>query len=88
MDPDPDRTQASTATFRFHLGYRYTVVTIANGAQPGTAEAELWWDRPGEQDPRWRYFRRHVAATGAEAARRVEADFREWVEGQMEAEGR
>jgi len=74
---------ASAATHTYQ-GYRYTIVT-----QPGTAEAEqLWWDRPGGQDARWRYFRRHVAPTGAEAARRVEADFREWVEGQMEAEGR
>jgi hypothetical protein len=50
------------------------------------AEAELWWQRETEKPVgRWTYFRRHVATTGVEAARRVEADFREWVEGQLEA---
>ena len=67
------------AAFRSYGAYRYTIVTIANGAQPHTAEAELWWHRPSEEGGKWRYFRR------AEAARRVEADFKEWIEGQLEA---
>ena len=33
-------------------------------AQPYTAEAELWWDRPGDEEGgRWRYFRRCIAPT-------------------------
>jgi hypothetical protein len=75
------------AATRAHQGYHYTVVTIANGARPHTAEAELWYQQEtGKPVGRWTYFRRHVATTGVEAARRVEADFREWVEGQREAE--
>lgn len=72
------------AAIRFYRGYRYTVVTIINGVQPRTEEAELWWQRMNDADGKWQYFRRHVAATGAEAARRVEGDFLQWVEGQEE----
>jgi hypothetical protein len=82
-----NRTDRATA-IRLYCGYRYTIVTIINGAQPRTEKAELWWQRETEQSVgRWTYFRRHVATTGAEAARRVESDFKEWVEGQMEADG-
>jgi hypothetical protein len=61
------------------------VVTIVNGAEPHTEEAELWWHRLSETDGKWHYFRCHVAASGAEAARQVEADLKQWVEGQLEA---
>jgi hypothetical protein len=37
---NPDR-EASPAALRTYRGYRYTVVTIANGAVPKTIEAEL-----------------------------------------------
>jgi hypothetical protein len=68
-----------------YQNYRYTIITIVNGAQPHTEEAELWWQRLSDPDAKWRYFRRHVAATATEAARRVETDFLEWVKGQEEA---
>ena len=80
-------SQASAA-IRTYQDYRYTIITIINGAKPHTEEAKLWWQ--AETEPsfgRWTYFRRHVATTGAEAAKRVESDFKEWVEGQSEAEG-
>jgi hypothetical protein len=41
------------AAVRFYRAYRYTIVTIVNGAQPHTVEAELWWDRPSEKEG-WR----------------------------------
>jgi hypothetical protein len=85
MAPDPSRLDG--AEIRFYQGYRYTVVTIVNGAQPHTEEAELWWQCLNETDAKWRYFRRHVATTGADAARWVESDFKGWVGGHMEAEG-
>ena len=56
---------------------------MANGVQP-YEETELWWQRLNEQNGKRTYFRRRVAATAAEAARHVEADFREWGEGQRE----
>jgi hypothetical protein len=78
-----------SAAIRVYQGYRYTVAIIANGAEPHTAEAELWWQRASEPTTtNWTYFRRQVAATGAEAARKVENEFREWVDGQIEAEER
>src|SRR4029453_19265662 len=58
MAPDPSRLDG--AEIRFYQGYRYTVVTIVNGAQPHTEEAELWWQCLNETDAKWRYFRRHV----------------------------
>jgi hypothetical protein len=67
----PDQSRPDGAALRCYQGYRYTVVTIGNGAQPHTEEAELWWQRLSDTDGKWRYFRRHVAATGAEAARQV-----------------
>jgi hypothetical protein len=70
------------AAIRLYRGYRYTIATIANGVQPHTVEAELWYELAGK----WRYFRRYTADTGPDAGRRVEADFTEWVEGQREAE--
>ena len=74
------------AAIRTYQGYRYTIVTIANGAKSHTAEAELWWQKASEgTTAKWHYFRRHVAATGTEAAKRVESEFREWVDGQREA---
>jgi hypothetical protein len=85
MTPDPPAPGG--AALRVYEGYRYTIVTIINGAQPHTEEAELWWQRLSDSDGKWHYFRRHVAASGAEAARGVEVDFKEWIEGQEEAEG-
>jgi hypothetical protein len=64
-----------------YRGYLYTVVTIANRAPPHTEEAELWWGGANDADGKGQYFRRHVAASGASAARQVETDFREWVDG-------
>ena len=85
MRPD---NRADRAAIRLHPGYRYTIVTIINGAKSHGEEAELWWQRETEPSVgRWAYFRRHVATTGAEGAKRVESDFKEWVEGQREAEG-
>jgi hypothetical protein len=82
----PDQSRPDGAALRYYQGYRYTVVTIANGAQPHTVEAELRWDRPSEKEGgRWRYFRRQASETAEDAVRRVEADFKEWVEGQLEA---
>lgn len=78
--PDTDRPDGvSLLTFQAYL---YTVVTIANGAQPRTVEAELWWNRPADVDGgRWHYFRRYVDKTAEDAVRRVERDFRVWAEG-------
>jgi hypothetical protein len=75
-----------SAAIRFYEGYRYTIAIITNTEKRQTAEAELWWQRKSETTTsRWYYFRRQLAASGAEAAKRVEADFLEWVEGQREA---
>lgn len=60
-------TAARGAEMHEYRGYRFTVVTIANGAQPHTEEAELWWQRLTEKDGKWRYFRRHIAGGAAEA---------------------
>jgi hypothetical protein len=84
MTPDPN---PGGAALRVYQSYRYTIVTIVNGAQPHTAEAKLWWQRVNDAQRKWQYARRHVAATGVEAARKVEADFKEWVAGRHEAEG-
>jgi len=72
-----------------YQGYRYTIVTFINGAdKPPSAQAELWWQRESDTPlARWTYFRRHGAATGAEAARQLEAGFQEWADGRLEAEG-
>jgi hypothetical protein len=72
------------AALREHQGYRFAIATIANGAKPHAVEAELWYLAPGEEEEpsstillgRWRYFRRCVAESGAEAVQRVEADFK------------
>jgi hypothetical protein len=84
--PDTDRPDgASLLTFQAYL---YTVVTIANGAQPRTVEAELWWNRPADKDGgRWYYFRRYSDKTAEAAVRRVERDFKVWAEGQRGAVG-
>ena len=73
-----------SAALREYQGYRYTVTIIANSALPATVEAELWWQRQ-DKGAKWRYFGRRVGVLGVEAARRVEADFKEWVRGQLEA---
>jgi len=75
---------SASVAIKEYSGYRYTITIIANGALMGTAEAELWWQRQDKGAKR-RYFGRRVAAIGADAARRVEADFRDWVDGQLEA---
>lgn len=49
MTPEPPRTDR--AALRVYQGYRYTIVSIANGAQPHTEEAELWW----QVAVRWRW---------------------------------
>jgi hypothetical protein len=41
MSPDPSRSGG--AALCVYQGYRYTIVTIINGAQPHTPEAELWY---------------------------------------------
>ena len=82
MTPDP--SDHDGVAIRCYQGYRYTVVTIINGAQPQTQKAKLWWQRMNAADAKWQYFRRYVAATGAEAAKRVEADFLQRVEGREE----
>jgi len=73
--------QARTAALFTHEGYRYTVVTIANGVNG--LEAELWYLPPGAdtKTPAWQYFARRSAGIPAEAPDRVERDFRAWVEG-------
>jgi hypothetical protein len=80
--------EAHTAALFTHEGYRYTVVTIANGVNG--AEAELWYVPPGSDPtpPAWKYFGRRTAGIiPAEARDQVERDFKAWVEGQLEAEG-
>jgi hypothetical protein len=69
-----------------HEGYRYTVVTIANGVN--RVEAELWYLPAGDdtKPPAWKYFGRRTAGLGAEARGQVEHDFKAWVEGQAEAD--
>jgi hypothetical protein len=85
----PESSRPGGAALRVYEGYRYTIVTFLNGAgKPPTAQAELWWQRETDTPlARWTYFRRHVAPTGAEAARQVESDFMQWVEGRREGEG-
>jgi hypothetical protein len=80
-----------SAALREHAGYVYSIATIVNTVERGTVEAELWYVLPGERQVdaglrRRRYFRRSVDKTGAEASRRVEREFKEWVEGRQEAE--
>src|SRR4029453_12400914 len=79
MTPEPPRTGG--AALRVYQNYRYTVVTIINGAQPHTQ----WWQRVNDPDRKWHHFRRHVAPTAVEAQRRVRGDFKEWIEGHREA---
>ena len=80
----PDPLQP-IAAMRLHEGYRYTIVTIVNGAEPHTVEAGLWFEA-AESEARWKYFRRCSAKTSEEACRRVEAEFKAWIDGQMEAQ--
>jgi hypothetical protein len=76
-----------SAALRVYHGYRYTITIITNTPKRQTAEAELWWQKASEPTTaKWSYFRREVAANGAEAARKLEAHFFEWIEGQREAE--
>ena len=42
MKPD---NRTDRAVIRLHRGYRYTLVTIINGAKSHGEEAELWWQR-------------------------------------------
>jgi hypothetical protein len=80
--------QARTAALFTHEGHRYTVVTIVNGVNG--VEAELWYVPPGDDTttPPWKYFgRRRTAGISIEAHDQVEATFKAWVEGQLEAEG-
>jgi hypothetical protein len=74
--------QARTAALCTHEGYRYTVVTIANGGQG--VEAELWYVPPRDDTKTraWKYFGRRTA--GSEARDQVERAFKAWVEGQLE----
>jgi hypothetical protein len=74
---------------RLYRTYRYTVVTIANGAKPHTTEAELWYAALDESEKvgRWYYFRRYVSSQPGDAERRVEADFTQWIDGRLEANG-
>ena len=76
--------EARTAALLTHEGYRYTVVTIANGIH-GTG-AELWYVPPGDdtKTAAWKYFGRRTAGIPAEARDQVERDFKTWVEGQIE----
>lgn len=80
----PTMNSNREAAIRTYQSYRYTVVTIANGAVPETIEAELWY-LDGEK---WPYFRRCTADTAVEAVRRVEGDFKEGADGRLEADGR
>jgi len=91
MDAPGQPAEARTAALFTHQGYRYTVVTIANGIQG--VEAELWLScgtpPPGDdtKTPAWKYFGRRTAGIPAEARDQVERDSQAWVEGQLEAEG-
>jgi hypothetical protein len=61
----PSHLTFAAVALRTFQAYLYTVVTIANGAQPRTVEAELWWNRPADKDGgRWYYFHRYVDKTG------------------------
>jgi hypothetical protein len=81
VQPDNDRPDG--VALRTFQAYLYTVVIIANGAKPYSVEAELWWNRPAENDGgKWYYFRRYVENTAEDAVRRVEGDFKVWAEGQ------
>ena len=75
------------AAMREYRGYRYTIVTIANGAKPAPTAAELWYAALDESGKigRWYYFRRYASAHPDDAERRVEADFTEWVDERPEA---
>jgi hypothetical protein len=84
-----DQYRTDGAAIRFYQGYRYTIVTIANGAKPHPIEAELWYalvDESGKVG-RWTYFRRYGSAHPGDAERRVETDFTQWVDGRLEIEG-
>jgi hypothetical protein len=61
-------------------------VNIANGMQQCTVDSELWYAKDeAAKAGHWFYFRRYSSAQPGEAERRVEADFKQWVEGQLEA---
>jgi hypothetical protein len=85
----PDQSRTGAAALRIYQGYRYTIVIIANGAKPHPYEAELWYAAVAEDGTvgRWYYFRRYASAQPADAERRVETDFRQWVDGRLGAEG-
>jgi hypothetical protein len=87
MTPDPSRTGG--AALRVYQGHRYTIVTIANGIRPQPIDAELWYAALAEDGTvgRWYYFRRYASAQPGDAERRVEADFTQWLDGRLEAEG-
>jgi hypothetical protein len=73
---------------RTYQAYLYSVVIIANGAQPYSAEAELWWNRPADEGGgRWHYFRRCVDMAAEDAVRCVERDFKVWAQRQRHATG-
>jgi len=86
MKPD---NRTDRAAIRLYRGYRYTIVTIANGAKPHPIEAELWCAALAEDGTVGRsyYFRRYASAQPGDAERRIEADFTQWVDGRIEAEG-
>ncbi len=88
MAPDA-RTEAAAAALLMYEGYRYTIVTVANGAVPKQAEAELWYYPPGVKTSadRWKFFGRRTAADAATAQESVVGAFKAWVEGRQEAEG-
>ena len=85
----PDRSRSGGAALRVYQGYRYTVITMATGAKPHSTEAELWYApmEAGGKVGRWTYFRRYASAQPGDAERRVEADFMQWIDGRLEAEG-
>jgi hypothetical protein len=80
------RAPSSSAALLTHQGYRYAVVTIANGLNG--VEAELWYLPPGDDTttPAWKYFDRRTGIQD-QAREQVERDFKAWVEGQLEGLG-
>jgi len=66
MTPDP--SPPGGAALRLYQGYRYTIVTIANGATPHPIEAEPWYAAINEDGTlgRWTYFRRYASERAGE----------------------
>jgi hypothetical protein len=83
----PDQSRPGRAALRNYEGYRYTIVTIANGAKPHPIEAELWYAAMAEDGTvgRWYYLRRYASENPGDAEHRVESDFTQWVDGRLEA---